>query len=63
LERDVQKRLVDPEVLKKHPYFASIDWEKLNRLEITPPFVPAVKGAMSPQVAQPTLPQSLPVGR
>ncbi|ELR11956.1 PHprotein kinase domain containing protein [Acanthamoeba castellanii str. Neff] len=60
LERNVQKRLVDPEVLKKHPYFASIDWEKLNRLEITPPFVPAVKGDDDTSQIDPTFTRQKP---
>lgn len=45
LERDVSKRLVEPAELRAHPYFADIDWDKLRRLEIAPPFVPEVKGA------------------
>ena len=26
------------------PWFADIDWEKMLKLELKPPFVPAVKG-------------------
>eukprot|EP00343_Euplotes_focardii_P008749 CAMPEP_0205826130 /NCGR_PEP_ID=MMETSP0206-20130828/27723_1 /ASSEMBLY_ACC=CAM_ASM_000279 /TAXON_ID=36767 /ORGANISM="Euplotes focardii, Strain TN1" /LENGTH=110 /DNA_ID=CAMNT_0053125821 /DNA_START=881 /DNA_END=1213 /DNA_ORIENTATION=+ len=26
-----------------HPFFESIDWEKLQRLEVTPPYIPKVK--------------------
>lgn len=39
LERDPKKRLTIEQV-KKHSFFSSIDWEKLARLEITPPVRP-----------------------
>eukprot|EP01127_Copromyxa_protea_P015498 TRINITY_DN4467_c0_g2_i1.p1 TRINITY_DN4467_c0_g2~~TRINITY_DN4467_c0_g2_i1.p1 ORF type:complete len:421 (+),score=79.80 TRINITY_DN4467_c0_g2_i1:66-1328(+) len=42
LERDPEKRL-QAEQIRTHPFFASIDWDKLVRKEITPPFVPATK--------------------
>jgi len=42
LERDPNKRLADPEKIKAHPYFAPIDWDKLAKLHIVPPFVPSV---------------------
>lgn len=29
--------------IKKHPYFTEIDWEKLEKREILPPFVPKIK--------------------
>ncbi|KAL6056500.1 Serine/threonine-protein kinase Sgk3 [Balamuthia mandrillaris] len=44
LERDPAKRLSDPETIKQHPYFSSIDWEKLAKKLIVPPFVPKVAG-------------------
>jgi serine/threonine protein kinase len=34
----------DADELKRHPWFKNIDWEKLNRKEITPPFKPYVTG-------------------
>jgi len=43
LERDPTKRLSDPPAIKAHPYFKGMDWEKLLRKEITPPFIPPVK--------------------
>lgn len=33
------------EELKRHPFFASIDWNKLYNKEIEPPFKPAVSKA------------------
>lgn len=32
------------ENIKNHPYFANIDWEKLEERQIKPPFVPQIKG-------------------
>jgi len=45
LTRDITKRLSEPEKIKSHPWFKSIDFEKLNAKEIPPPFVPKVSGA------------------
>jgi len=44
LQRDPEKRLIDPAKIKEHPFFATIDWELLLQKEITPPFIPPVKG-------------------
>jgi len=41
LNRDVAKRLGDKDV-KLHPWFASIDWVKLDKKEIEPVFKPKV---------------------
>lgn len=43
LERDPARRLVDPAQIKAHPFYASIDWTKLENLELEPPFKPQVK--------------------
>lgn len=42
LEKDHEKRLGtrSTDDIRKHPWFRSIDWEKLARKEIPPPFVP-----------------------
>lgn len=45
LERSPDKRLQDPKSIKNHGYFKGIDWEKIVRKEIDPPFVPDVKDA------------------
>lgn len=47
LTRDVEKRLGSgpsgSETIKNHPYFKGVNWEKLERKEIQPPFVPRVR--------------------
>jgi len=45
LIRDPNQRLQDPHLIKQHPWFKDIDWEKLERLEIAPAFVPHVESA------------------
>jgi len=43
LQRDPNLRLQDTHKIRSHSWFRNIDWEKLERCEITPPFVPNVK--------------------
>ena len=43
LIRDPEERLSDPKKIKDHPFFGSIDWDKLAAKELTPPFIPPVK--------------------
>eukprot|EP01121_Diplochlamys_sp_Union-15-3_P012737 TRINITY_DN385_c0_g1_i4.p1 TRINITY_DN385_c0_g1~~TRINITY_DN385_c0_g1_i4.p1 ORF type:complete len:236 (+),score=49.72 TRINITY_DN385_c0_g1_i4:71-709(+) len=43
LTRDVEKRFTGKEV-KSHPFFKNIDWAKLEKREIEPPWKPSVKG-------------------
>jgi len=47
LTRDVEKRLGSGaeggKAIKNHPFFKDIDWDKLERREIEPPFKPKVK--------------------
>jgi serine/threonine protein kinase len=45
LNRDPLQRLQDPREIKSHPWFRDINWDKLMRLELTPPFIPSVKSA------------------
>ena len=47
LTRDPEKRLGTNggTEVKHHPWFGDIDWEKLVRKEIDPPFKPKVKSA------------------
>jgi len=44
LERDPNKRITEPKLIKGHPYFKSVDWEKVLDKEVEPPFKPNVKG-------------------
>ncbi|RNF18144.1 rac serine-threonine kinase-like protein [Trypanosoma conorhini] len=41
LDRNPDSRLQDLEEFKKQPFFDDIDWEKLSRREIEPPFRPS----------------------
>ena len=41
---DPKKRFGADEIMQ-HPWYAAIDWEKLERKEITPPWIPPVKSA------------------
>lgn len=47
LEREEHKRLgagqTDGAEIRAHPFFSNIDWDKLYRKEIPPPFVPNIK--------------------
>ena len=49
LERDPDKRLgsssKDAEEIKKHEFFKDIDWKKLLKKQLKPPFKPKVKNA------------------
>jgi serine/threonine protein kinase len=42
LDRDQETRF-GPEQIRKHPFFAVYDWDKMERGEITPPFIPQIK--------------------
>jgi hypothetical protein len=49
LQKDRSKRMGakrDFAEVKEHPFFLAIDWEKLLRREVKPPFSPRVKDAM-----------------
>jgi serine/threonine protein kinase len=43
LEKDPEKRLIDPVKIKRHVFFRGMDWEKLLAKEVKPPFLPRVK--------------------
>lgn len=45
LKIDPAHRLCDPETVKAHPFFASIDWVLLFRVEVEPPWKPNVEEA------------------
>jgi len=44
LERDAEKRLSEPNIIKRHPFFRQINWDALYQKKIPPPFLPEVKG-------------------
>ena len=47
LQRDPLHRLgciEDREPIRQHPFYSSIDWVKLEKRQIPPPFRPAVVG-------------------
>jgi len=43
LRRDPKDRLQDADDIRGHQWFSDIDWDKLEKLEINPPFVPNVE--------------------
>jgi serine/threonine protein kinase len=48
LERDPAKRLCEPDQIKAHPFFKTIDWQKLAEQKVTPPYVPPVVRSLPP---------------
>lgn len=44
LTRDPEQRLTEPPAIKKHPWFAGINWKALSQKEVVPPFIPPVSG-------------------
>jgi len=49
LDKNPETRLQKPEEIRSHPFFQGINWDALSKLEVTPPFVPAVKNKESTQ--------------
>ncbi|KAG1472738.1 hypothetical protein G6F56_001358 [Rhizopus delemar] len=51
LTRDPNERLGNKgsEEIKNHPFFASIDWRKLNQKKLQPPYKPSVESAYDTQ--------------
>jgi len=54
LDRDPVKRLGDAVAIKAHPYFKGMDWDKLLRKEVKPPWIPDVGGKESIKQIDPT---------
>jgi len=44
LDRNPDTRLSDAAEMKRHPFYASIDWDKLIKKEMVPPFIPETSG-------------------
>jgi len=53
LDRNPDTRLTDPDKIKAHPWFASINWDKLFRKEIEPPFKPPLTSTHSTEMFDP----------
>lgn len=39
-----EERLSDPNIIKRHEFFSGIDWVKLSKRELAPPFLLKLKG-------------------
>jgi len=44
LDRDPDTRLQEPREIKRHPFFSSLDFEKLVAKQIRPPWIPETNG-------------------
>jgi len=53
LQRDPWYRLSDTLMIKKHPFFKPLDWIKLVRMEIVPPFLPNVNDVADTRFVDP----------
>lgn len=53
LERDPNRRLSEPNMIKKHKFFEGMDWESLYKKQISPPYIPPV--VLLPIVARVTM--------
>ncbi|KAI9179567.1 Serine/threonine-protein kinase [Blastocladiella emersonii ATCC 22665] len=64
LTRDARVRLgssnADAEEIKRHPFFADIDWDKLRKKQIVPPFKPTVESETDTSNFDPTFTESMP---
>jgi len=60
LERDPEKRLSDPNLIKRQSFFKTIDWEKLFNKAIKPPFLPDVKSAADTSQIDPVFTEETP---
>jgi serine/threonine protein kinase len=61
LIRDPTQRLIDPKLIKAHPFFASIDWDLLLTKEVEPPFIPPVDSVESTEMVDPSFTSEDPV--
>jgi len=60
LERDAEKRLADPNLIKRHPFFKTLDWELQFKKKITPPYIPNVKGSSDTSQIDPVFTEEAP---
>jgi len=57
LDRNPDTRMTDPEKIKTHPWFSKIDWQKLYKKEIEPPFKPILASTHSTEMFDPDFTQ------
>lgn len=60
LERDAEKRLTEPNLIKRHPFFKAINWELLYQKKIPPPYMPEVKGKLDISQIDPVFIEEVP---
>ncbi|ORZ31837.1 kinase-like domain-containing protein [Catenaria anguillulae PL171] len=64
LDRSANTRLgsspADAEELKRHPFFADIDWDKLRKKQVVPPFKPQVESETDTSNFDPAFTEALP---
>ena len=62
LNRDPSKRLgMKHQEIRDHPFFKSIDWNKLYEKKLTPPFKPVVMGETDTSNVDPTFTKEVPL--
>merc|ERR1712000_148528 len=60
LRRDLSKRLIDPEKMRKYAFFDSIDWKKLLACEVEPPYIPPVSDKFDVRLVDPEFVEETP---
>lgn len=60
LERDPNRRLSEPNMIKKHKFFEGMDWESLYKKQISPPYIPPVSGNNDTSQIDPTFTEEVP---
>jgi len=60
LERDADKRLAEPNLIKRHPFFKTLDWELQFQKKVRPPYIPDVKGATDTSQIDPVFTEEAP---
>eukprot|EP00019_Armaparvus_languidus_P003161 CAMPEP_0168592426 /NCGR_PEP_ID=MMETSP0420-20121227/7723_1 /TAXON_ID=498008 /ORGANISM="Pessonella sp." /LENGTH=430 /DNA_ID=CAMNT_0008628407 /DNA_START=26 /DNA_END=1318 /DNA_ORIENTATION=+ len=60
LRRDLSKRLIDPEKMRKYAFFDSIDWKKLLACEVEPPYIPPVSDKSDVRLVDPEFVEETP---
>ncbi|KAI8928294.1 kinase-like domain-containing protein [Entophlyctis helioformis] len=65
LNRDPKQRLgggpEDSEAIKQHPYFADVDWSRLSKRRVKPPFKPTVVSETDTSNFDPAFTEAMPI--